>query len=224
MLHYISMYFLGIFLFFIKNLFFFIIFISFPDELSNFRNRILINQKPEWVVRNCQWNCLKVYLTFFSWIMKKIRTCIRRLKKQGFVIWYISYSLLKLNCCLNCINLALLIYYFRFHSTSVIFYEMIKMGLTQNMSCYSFIISLVWHKQTSFDDCYHSLTNLEIINKVNKYSNYYHLWKSVAVTFYRCSCLCLQCYISWSSYTMKIKDSLLQWFAIKFLKRWKCNS
>ena len=35
-----------------------IIFISFSDEVSNFRNRILINQKQELVIRNCQWNCM----------------------------------------------------------------------------------------------------------------------------------------------------------------------
>ena len=32
------------------------IFISFFDEVSNFRNRILTNQKHELVVSNCQWN------------------------------------------------------------------------------------------------------------------------------------------------------------------------
>ena len=37
----------------------FIIFISFFDEVSNFPNRILINQKPEQVIRNCQWNCMQ---------------------------------------------------------------------------------------------------------------------------------------------------------------------
>ena len=35
------------FLFFIKS-FVFIIFISFLEEVSNFRNRILTNQKPEY--------------------------------------------------------------------------------------------------------------------------------------------------------------------------------
>ena len=35
-----------------------IIFISFFfDEVSNFRNRILTNQKQEYVMKNCQWNC-----------------------------------------------------------------------------------------------------------------------------------------------------------------------
>ena len=28
------------------------------DEISNIRNRILPNQKPEQVIRNCQWNCM----------------------------------------------------------------------------------------------------------------------------------------------------------------------
>ena len=41
----------------------FIIFISFFDEWSNFRNRILTTQKPELVIRNCPWNCM---LNYFS--------------------------------------------------------------------------------------------------------------------------------------------------------------
>ena len=34
-----------------------IIFISYFDEVSNFCNRILTNQKPELVIRNCHLNC-----------------------------------------------------------------------------------------------------------------------------------------------------------------------
>ena len=56
---YILIYFFGIFLLFFyhKNCVF-IIFISFLME-SNFRNRILTNQKHELVVSNCQRNCMK---------------------------------------------------------------------------------------------------------------------------------------------------------------------
>ena len=36
----------------------FIIFFSFFDELSNFRNRILANQELKLVIINCQWNCM----------------------------------------------------------------------------------------------------------------------------------------------------------------------
>ena len=36
----------------------FIIFISFFDKVSNFRNRILTNQKRELMVSNCQRNCM----------------------------------------------------------------------------------------------------------------------------------------------------------------------
>ena len=36
----------------------FFTFISFFEEASNFRNRILTNQKPELVIRNCRWNCM----------------------------------------------------------------------------------------------------------------------------------------------------------------------
>ena len=30
----------------------------FFDEVSNFGSRILTNQKPEQVIKNCQWNCM----------------------------------------------------------------------------------------------------------------------------------------------------------------------
>ena len=36
----------------------FIIFISFAGDVSDLRNRILTNQKPEWMRRNCQWNSM----------------------------------------------------------------------------------------------------------------------------------------------------------------------
>ena len=44
-------------LFFIIK-FVFIIFISFFDEVSNFRKRVLTNQKQELVAQNFQWNCM----------------------------------------------------------------------------------------------------------------------------------------------------------------------
>ena len=33
-------------------------FFFFFDKVSNLRNRILTNQKPELMIRNCQWNCM----------------------------------------------------------------------------------------------------------------------------------------------------------------------
>ena len=58
MLHYVYLYFFAFLLFVIKR-FVFIIFIScFFDKVSNLRNRTLTNQKPELVIRNCQWNCM----------------------------------------------------------------------------------------------------------------------------------------------------------------------
>ena len=39
-----------------KNVF--IISVSFFDKVSNFNNRLLSNQKPGYVIRNCQWNCI----------------------------------------------------------------------------------------------------------------------------------------------------------------------
>ena len=53
----------GFFLFFfIIKYVFFIIFISFFDEVSNFRGRTSTNQKQELVVQNCQWNCMLINL------------------------------------------------------------------------------------------------------------------------------------------------------------------
>ena len=50
--------FLGFFLLFFIMKFVFYHFISFFDEVSNFCNRILTNQKHELVVSNCQRNCM----------------------------------------------------------------------------------------------------------------------------------------------------------------------
>ena len=43
----------------------FIIFISFFDKVSNFRNSILTNQKRELVVYKCQWNCM-LHINFLT--------------------------------------------------------------------------------------------------------------------------------------------------------------
>ena len=59
MLLYVYIYFFGIFCCFHQKKLCFvicIIFISFFDEVSNFRNRILTNQKPELTIRNCPCN------------------------------------------------------------------------------------------------------------------------------------------------------------------------
>ena len=61
---YVFIYFFGflllLLLFFIIKFVFlsFSFFFFFFDEASNFRKRILINQKQELVVQNCQWNCM----------------------------------------------------------------------------------------------------------------------------------------------------------------------
>ena len=39
-----------------------IIFNSFLDEASNFRYRILTNQKQKFAVKKCQWKCMSQYL------------------------------------------------------------------------------------------------------------------------------------------------------------------
>ena len=42
----------------------------FFDEQSNFRNRILTNQKPELVIRNCQWNCVLLHIFLIVYTLK----------------------------------------------------------------------------------------------------------------------------------------------------------
>ena len=47
----------------------FIIFISFFNEVSNFRNSVYTNKKRELMVSNCQWNCMlstKVNWNFYD--------------------------------------------------------------------------------------------------------------------------------------------------------------
>ena len=44
-----------------KKIVVFLIFISFFDEVSNFRNRILTSQTPELVITICQWNCCQSF-------------------------------------------------------------------------------------------------------------------------------------------------------------------
>ena len=55
---YIFIYFFGYFFVFCHKISVFIIFNSFFDEVSNFHNRILANQKHELAVSNCQRNCM----------------------------------------------------------------------------------------------------------------------------------------------------------------------
>ena len=104
----------GIFLFFIIKFVFLSFSFLFFDELSNFRNRILTNQKYVLVVSNCQWNCmLHLWLnsTIFNGFHKAIFTCEK--------LWHfeadVSVKFAKWNS--FCIQLApivaLLIHYFR---------------------------------------------------------------------------------------------------------------
>ena len=55
--------FFSIFCCFLSKICVFIIFISFFDEVSNFRNRTLTNQKLKLAVSSCQWNCMFTLLT-----------------------------------------------------------------------------------------------------------------------------------------------------------------
>ena len=69
MLFYVFIYFFCIlFLVFHHKVCVFIIFFFVFDEVSNFCNRTLINQKQELVIWNCQWNCIQI-----SFSLKKER-------------------------------------------------------------------------------------------------------------------------------------------------------
>ena len=111
--------------FFHHKICFFIICISFSDEVSNFRNRILTNQKQELVFQNRQWNCmlaqemiiisyflLKISLSDilyrhqiaikFGIFLINIGTCQSffvifslLFRKYDFVIWWIKSELLQ---------------------------------------------------------------------------------------------------------------------------------
>ena len=64
--------FLALFLVFHQKIVF-IIFISFFDEVSNFYNWMLTNEKQEYVIRICQWNCtqeLNEVCGNYIWILK----------------------------------------------------------------------------------------------------------------------------------------------------------
>ena len=89
----------------------FIIFISFFDEVSSFRNRILTNQKPELVIRNCQWLFVRISSqtkwsgVIFSWkpqhdkhLEKLTLSCAQEL----IVMWRLlcTSCFIKLVCCL----------------------------------------------------------------------------------------------------------------------------
>ena len=66
MLHYICMYFLSIFLmFFIKKCVLLSFSFLFLEEVSNIRNKILTDQKPEYVIRNYQRNCIFMLIRIF---------------------------------------------------------------------------------------------------------------------------------------------------------------
>ena len=71
--------FFGIFLVFHDKVYVFIISISFFfffDEVSNFRNRKLINQKRELVVSNCQRNCMRANQNSLLSCQKYTQMCV----------------------------------------------------------------------------------------------------------------------------------------------------
>ena len=78
----------------------FIIFISFFDEVSNFRNIILTNQKRELAVSNCQWNCMQSRSTNLS--MSGSKDDIISRKHSFFIrIFYLFWNTCILKVILN---------------------------------------------------------------------------------------------------------------------------
>ena len=59
------------FIVFLHKICVFVIFISFFDKVSNFRNRILTNQKRKLVVSNCQQNCMLLFVPARSTFYKR---------------------------------------------------------------------------------------------------------------------------------------------------------
>ena len=60
----------------------------FFDEVSNFRNIILTYQKPRFVIRNCQWNCVATLVDFGSMgcVIMQIRDRAFKTHTQAFGI------------------------------------------------------------------------------------------------------------------------------------------
>ena len=98
--------FLTFFLFFmLKFVFlsisFFSFFFFFVEEF-NFRNIIYTNQKPEWVIRNCQWNC--IYNKFKSIKVQKDSSSPKAF--QNFVNICLNYLMLRREKHKSCIKTA----------------------------------------------------------------------------------------------------------------------
>ena len=64
MLLYVYIHFFGILLLFFIKKFLFLSFSFLFEKASNFSNRILTNQKPELVIKSCQWNCMQTSFIF----------------------------------------------------------------------------------------------------------------------------------------------------------------
>ena len=71
-------------LFFIIKIVFLSFLFVFFEEVSNFRNRILTNQKRELMVFDCQWNCMVLSAT--DWILRYTVRCLQAEPCQAFKI------------------------------------------------------------------------------------------------------------------------------------------
>ena len=83
---------------------------------------------------------------------------------------YLSHLIFKLNFGVNCTNSTLRKFYFCYHSImlSVVYYEMKKMDKSQNISCYSFIISFVWnHLLKKWCSCFFVISPISVCNAIS---------------------------------------------------------
>ena len=130
-------------------------------------------------------------LTFLLLNSEKEQECLfYGLKINSFwFVTYISFFLFKMNFSLNHTSPTMFkftsVFRVSSYSLSVVFYDMTKMKQNQNISCYKFIISLVWNRNSCKIGFFWlflslSLRDLYIINMVNSYSNFYHLGKTGA--------------------------------------------
>lgn len=93
MFSYIFFLLLLLFLLFLIIKFVFIIFISFFDKVSSFTDRILSKQKQEWVIRNCQLNCMLYLLLLptsvcytYYYLPISFLKCIKSISKECLIM------------------------------------------------------------------------------------------------------------------------------------------
>ena len=145
------------------------------------------------IYKNHYWFIIKwsinLILHFSFELWKRVRIYTQGIEINSFGLLRYLYLFFKPNFSLNyissnqsCLSFTLVFTVFLF-SLSVDLYEMIKAEQNQNISCYSFVISLVGNKKISKSLLVALILTEPLIYMVTSYSNFYLLWKSDTDTF-----------------------------------------